>query len=495
VIRRPWLAALGLAVAAPAFVAYADYILNDFYRYGAVLLDTGLLADLAWHQGAGLAGSALLDGKSFYAFHIAPIFIALSALSWLVPVAMAQWFAIFTGVAQSLLAVAVFWLLAAEYRMHRGWRVAAAMLFAIAFSFNGLAIAQVRYPHFEILLAATLALFLVAWWRRRLVWAAIFLAICLVCREDAGFHVFAVLAVLVAMKWRGGIPLSAQKPALIFLAVGFAYSLGAVLLGLALFPGSSSFARVYLGDPPLAHLSWSLVATRAAGLVLYRGYIVLPAACAVIWAIAAQNPYLLVGYIAFIPWTVLNLLANSDLAGTLSSYYGFPYLVAAFWPLIGWRIARRIASPPRWEPFVGFGAMLLASFAALSAQHDPSCVPLWIGFTDPPPFAEQARVERAMAAIDRDRDALGRVLAGDGVASLRPEAFARDETFWVGPPGKRDTILYFAGGRDARSVAALAAASGLKENYIGAGTPIRIVTNRRREALPALAPLLQPGGR
>jgi len=46
---------------------------------------------------------------------------------------MAQWFAAFAGAAHASLAGAVF-------------------------SFNGLAIAQVRYPHFEILLATFLIL-------------------------------------------------------------------------------------------------------------------------------------------------------------------------------------------------------------------------------------------------------------------------------------------------------------------------------------------------
>jgi hypothetical protein len=486
------LAALGIVAAAPAFIAYADFILNHFYRYGAVLLDSGLLADVAWHQGLALSGGDLLDGKGFFAFHMAPIFVLLSLLSWLVPVSMAQWFALFTGTAQALLAVAVFWMLTSEYGMRRGWRVAAAMGFAVAFSFNGLAIAQIRYPHFEILIAAGMMLFFVAWWRGQWLAACVFFALSLLCREDAGFHLFAVLAVVVALRRRDGVPFSAQRPALMFLALGFAYSLGAVLLGMVLFPGHSSFSRVYLGEPPLAHLSGGLVAARAIGYLTARAYIFLPAICAAVWAVAARNPYLVAGYIAFIPWTVLHLLAASPLAGTLSSYYGFPYLVAAFWPLIGWRMRAPRPEARAWQPFLGFGAMILASFAALSAQHDPTHVPLVAGFTDPPSFAEQGRVERAMSAIDADHDALGRVLAGDSVAALRPERFRRAETFWDGPQGRRDSLLYFVGDRDAKAMAALAAASGLTRAYAIAGTPIRLVTDRRLADLPALAPLLSP---
>jgi hypothetical protein len=485
-------ALLGVLAAAPAFIRYADVVLNHFYRYGAVLLDTGLLADLAWHHPPALPGTWLLDGQSFFAVHIAPIFVLLSGLSWLVPVTMAQWFALFTGVAQALPAVAVYWLLVAEYRMRHGWRIALAVLVAIAFSFNGLAIAQVRYPHFEILLAASMMLFLVAWWRERFAAASMFFVLCLVCREDAGFHLAAVLAVAVALRWRDGVTLAAQRPALIFLALGLIYSVAALLLGMVLAPGVSSLSRVYLGSPPFAHVTALLLATRAVGLVIGRAYIFLPAMCAIVWAVIARNPYLLVGYIAFIPWTVLHLLAKSDLAGTFSSYYGFPYLVAMFWPLLGWRMR---PTGPQWQPLVGFVVMIAASFTALPMQHNPSHVPLLAGFLDPPSFAEQARVERAMTAIVDRGPAFGRLVAGDSVASLRPEAFRADETLWGGPPDVPDTLLYFAGDRDAAAMAALAARFGLADRFAVAGTPMRVVTDRPAAALGALAPLLAPATR
>ncbi len=492
--RKLKVALAGALAAAPAFVAYAIFVLNHFYRYGAVLQDTGTLADLAWHKAASLPPGPIFDSSSFYAYHIAPIFTVLSALSWLVPLSMAQWFALFTGTAHALLAIAVFWLLTTEYGLREGWRLAAAVTAAIAFSFNGLAIAQVRYPHFEILIASAVALFLVALVRRRFVLATTFFLLALICREDTGFHIFAVLAVLVAMNCLGKVPLSVQKPMLIFLAIGFAYSVGALVLGRALFPGQSSFLRVYVGDPPFAHVSTHLLALRAAMLMAGRSYIFLPMLCAVTWATVARNPYLLVGYIAFIPWTILQLLAKSDVAGMLSSYYGFPYLIAAFWPLIGWRIGVERTARPSWEPYAGFGAMVLASFTALSAQHNPSHIPIWRGFTDPPALAEQANVERAMAAIHADHGLLGRLLAGDSVTSLRPDEFRRSETLWGGPPGRRDTLLYFADDGDARSLAALAAESGLSRTYAISGTPMRIITDAKPADLPAVGPLLQPTG-
>lgn len=491
-----FVATLGLVAAAPAFVAYATCVLNQFYRYGAVLLDTGQLADLAWHKAATLPidpvfqvpGFYLSQATSYYGLHMAPIFTLLSALSWLTPLSMAQWFALFSGTAHALPALAVFWILSADYDLRGSWRIGLAVLLAIAFSFNGVAIAQVRYPHFEILIVASLMLFLVAWWHKRPVLAAFFFALCLLCREDAGFHIVSVLGVLVAMNWYYGVRLSEQKQTLIFLGLAFVYSAGALVLTSVLFPGHSNFTRVYLGAPPFSHLNAALLELRALIYLFGRSYIFLPAGCAIIWAIVARNPYILVGYIACIPWTLLHFVAKGEAAGNLAGYYGFPFMVAAFWPLIGWQMARRPVAA-RWEPLAGFGIMVLASFTALSAQPNPTGIPLWSGFINSPTLAEQSRVESAMAAIHADHAKLGDVLAGGSIASLNPGEFRYDETLLNGLPTSRDTVIFFAGDRDSEAMTGVARASGLRHNYAIRGTPIRLITNIEASDLPAMGSL------
>ena len=481
---------LGLVAIAPAFIAYATYVLNHFYRYGATLIDAGLLAGVAWHSSPGLPEGPVYGGVSFYAYHVSPLMTLLSALSWLVPLSTAQWFALFTGLAQSLLAAAVFWLLWAEYDLKRGWRAIAAVALSVLFSFNGLALAQVRYPHFEIMLAASLILFLAAWRTRQWVLAAIFFALCLICREDAGFHVFAILAVVTVLNRLDGLALRAQKPALTFMVLGFAYSVGALVVGHLLFPQQSSFMRVYVGDPPFAHLNPSLLSMRLRGLVVYRAYLFLPAVCAAVWAILARNPYIAAGYIAFIPWAVLNLLARSELAGTLSSYYAFPFLVAMFWPLIGWRMKAPPAGTPAFAPYLGFSAMILVSFVALSVQHNPNHEPLWPALVTPPSLAAQIKIDRAIDAIAADDRRLGRLLASDSVVALKPDAFRRDETFLVPETGRQDTVVYFAGDRNDRAALAIVAASRLRRTYVISGTPLRIATDVGCSTLPTLGPLL-----
>src|SRR5215467_15987692 len=66
--------------------------------------------------------------------------------------------------------------------------VAVAAILGLAFSFSGLALAIARYPHFEMLIAGSAMLLFVALWQGRIAAVAVFFAICLATREDAGFH-------------------------------------------------------------------------------------------------------------------------------------------------------------------------------------------------------------------------------------------------------------------------------------------------------------------
>src|ERR1700677_2662316 len=88
---------LGLMAIGPAFFGYTVYVLNNFYRYGATLIDAGLLAGLAWHSSADLPEGPVYGGVSFYAYHVSPLMTLLSALSWLLPLSTPQWFALFTA--------------------------------------------------------------------------------------------------------------------------------------------------------------------------------------------------------------------------------------------------------------------------------------------------------------------------------------------------------------------------------------------------------------
>jgi hypothetical protein len=65
---------------------------------------------------------------------------------------MPQFVAGFEGLSHALPALAVFWLLISASGMRSSFAIPAEAAISIAFAFNGLALAIVSYPHFEMLI-------------------------------------------------------------------------------------------------------------------------------------------------------------------------------------------------------------------------------------------------------------------------------------------------------------------------------------------------------
>src|SRR5438270_12780904 len=203
-VRRPVVRAMALSVGIVPFAAYATLILYHFYIRGGFLWDSGLLAFLVGASDPRLPVPPIMADGSFFAIHVAPIFVALSPIRLLLPLTGPQFFALFSGLCHALPALAVFWVLYSGYRLRTPIGVTIAAVLALAFSFNGLALAIARYPHFELLIVGMALLFFVALWQGRLATAAICFTICLATREDAGFHLFAILSLLIGLnRWRG----------------------------------------------------------------------------------------------------------------------------------------------------------------------------------------------------------------------------------------------------------------------------------------------------
>ena len=486
-----------LAVGIP-FVAFANLVLFHFYVRGSFVLDSGLLASLMWHTDALLSQPASVGGGSYFGTHASLLFLPVSALSWCLPFSMPQVFAGFVGVSHALLALAVFWLLVKGFGLQRGVGPWIAALLALGFAFSGLAIAIARYPHFETMIAAFFLLFAVAQELGHPRLAIAFFVLGLATREDAGFHYVAILGLLVMLNLAYGVPLRQQRTRLTFALAALFYAIAAMAAQRLLFPGTSAFVRVYLGDPPLAHLSAGLIAHRALFFLVSRPYILYPALGAGVWSLRARNPCVLLGFVANIPWAAVHLLAKSPLAGILVSYYAFPFLIALAWPLLG-AMQRRHRTENAGPASVIFGfAMLLAlSFLPGIGIHDPGRLPLPQAFWDPPSLAQQAATDRAVAAISAARPVLGRLLVDNSIAALAPNGFAEgevpflqgNETASSGATTAPDTVIFFAEGYDARRLRALADTAGLTKRYSVPGTQVRLATRQRVEEIPSLADL------
>jgi uncharacterized membrane protein len=476
------------------FAAFTSLVLYHFYVRGSFLLDSGLLAYLAAHGGAFLPTPRVLGGQSFFATHLTPIFLVTAQLRRWLPVSDAQFFALFIGLCHALPGLGVFWLLRSGFGLRRPMGIVLAALLGMAFSFNGLALAIARYPHFEMLIVGGAILFAVALSRGKHLAAALWFALCLATREDAGFHLFAILFVLIALNRWHAVPWSAQRAEIVFAAVALVFSLAEILVQMAIAEGQSSLVRIYLGDPPFGSLSPEVLAGRLLGYFAYRTYLVVPAAIAVLWAVRTRNPYILVGYVAFLPYLLLHLTARSEIAATLSGYYAYPFMIAAFWPLLGvWLNRRRLtAQQTPTVPVLAFAAMIAGSFAAVPRQYNPGGLEFPASLISPPSLARMNATERAIAALSRSKPMLGKVVVDDSVLALAPDDFEPGETLLASTHAPPDTAVYFDQGYGAKAVRAMAAAADLTRNYRVSGTSIRLATDRAIDPSLPLAALLVP---
>jgi hypothetical protein len=481
----------GLIAVGVPFVVGASNILNHFYRDGAYLMDSGLLAYIMSPDNPAMNMPPALGDHSFYQFHVSPILWLLGQGASLLPLTAPQFFAVFIGTCHALVAAAVFWALVGPVGL-RGAGVFLAAILAMAFALNGLAIAILRYPHYEMLIAAATMLFLVAVHERRFGLASLFMLVALLTREDGGFHIAVTLASIIFMRRWMKLDRRDERLMIGFLIMAFLYSASAMTLQHMAFPDQTSFQRIYSGDPAFGHVTGEMLVTRFVGWLTFRSYIFLPFMIAAIWSILRRNYYLMTGYLAAVPWLAVHLVAFSPVPGTLSSYYGFPLLVASFWPLLGVLQARPVATTyMRREMVIGFTLMIACSFTSLSMQHNPNKISMLGTFSPPPEIETVHRVHQLIAVLGMQDGPLGMVLVDDAIISLAPGAFKPAQTFWEKAKPRCDTVIYFANRFQAAEARQRAEASRLTHEYNVTGTHIRIISKHRLEGVQGVGELVE----
>ncbi len=231
-----------------------------------------------------------------------------------------------------------------------------------------------------------------------------------------------------------------------------------------------------------------MLTERLLGYALYRTYIVLPALIAAFWAVRTRNPYIILGYAAFLPWGVLHLLAESDIAGTLSAYYAYPFMIASFWPLIGALHGERVGESRTAVALtvLAFAAMIAGSWTAVAHQANPGRIALPAGFLSPPSILRQAATDRAITALVESKSELGTVFVDGSVRALAPDGYVLGETVWAGKD-RPNTVIYFVEGYEAETSRKIAEAARLDLHYQVPGTSIRLATDRPIAPASALA--------
>ena len=313
------------------FYANALFIRNHFYVRGAYFHDSGWFSETVFHAGIIPRNPAMSEAMKYYwGWHVTVVVAVGSWLSYFFPGDRVDWYAIFQGLIYVPLAFAVPLSVPASARSG----VRSAVLVAacsMAFAFNGQVLASMGYPHFEIFASAGIAIMLagLATGRERVAWVG--LAFAVATREDCGFHAASFLVAVLAADFLGRPFPIARRRVLLMAAVGLASTVAMMVIQKKLFVSLNAFQMYITGTPPYAHLTSAAIHERIADFGTKCGVFWLAMAASVVIAVARRDARYLLGWLATVPWLLLNLTAVQDIKAQLSVYTGFPCVGSTFW--------------------------------------------------------------------------------------------------------------------------------------------------------------------
>jgi hypothetical protein len=436
-------------VSAITFIPVRIAVLNLFYTTGD-MRDPGWLAFVTWHNGWRLHGPPGFPGP-YFSDHVAPILWLTNAISFVPPLDRYDYYAGLVATAHTLFAAGVYTAWRLTEARHTPARTLIAVPVALAAAFSAVPVVALGLPHPELAIPALALWCLIFLAKRAYLPAAGWLAACLAVREDAGFHIFAVLILWAGvMAWRHRPVARDVKWLLGFAGAAFLYSVLAFIAKRIWFPAGDILWRSYLGSPPFHHLTAPFVLDRLGYYLTERTYVTLPLLLSLAWAAMSRNPLLPIGYLAAVPWLLMSLVAVHPTPGILGYYYGFPFWLALAWPLIALRVWRaETARPtPRWP----YALLLVASLVGW--QRDRLVIyPLVAnGFGDyrfawTDTVRERARYAAFVDYYWTNRSAFGATALDQAVSGLLIDRVGRDGwlEYWRGKPAP-DTIIYFAHG-------------------------------------------------
>jgi len=322
-----------------------------------------------------------------YEVHVTPLLSVFSALSYLAPVGRIEWFAFVQAVLHVPIGIAVY-VVASRLDMSVA-RAAAAAIAALAFSFCGIVLWDVAYPHFEIATAGLtcVAIGAIVSGRTRTAWTCVVLAA--LVKQDGGLHIATAIAPLWLLRSRPAlIAMRRQLVAMIAVAIGITV-LEVVLQRLIWHP-FPRFTQAYLGTPPFAHLTCELLRTRLARLAEIDQVLWYPVIATALLAAVRRDPAYLLGWASLVPWFTLNLIAAEEAKSAFVGYMMVPFLVGLFWV---YAYGARVA--PRPLP----GLTVEAAFAL-------ACIASTLGFHRGQPYQFRSTVRDLWRSHVHDRDAV-----------------------------------------------------------------------------------------
>ncbi len=506
--RTSW--SCGIFVVLVPFLLQYNFILNSFYQFGAPYFDAGLFAHVLWHNDWLIANPHAYGDFSYLLSHFTPVLMLTNQLSYFAPTQMVEYFAAFMACIYTSLALAMYYTLLTCVRPRGLTKTAALALLAIGFAFNGVLMHGIWLPHFEYAIPAGIFLFLVHYKLDHKYWAAFFLAFTLLLREDAGFHLTAVIGLLAAADYLRTRSFAAVKSEAWIIAISCGYSVFAWRMTFYLHSvygvDGSIFSGMYSGTPPYAHLTGVLLSNRLHVILTELPYLWVGLLVSLGWAIYRHNVYWAIGFAAYIPWFIFNFTAYNENTGELYAYYAFPFMLSMGWPFIAvlWRYGRAFPHAAVREALTFQAMLVLVGLVVWNVEnHHLDFGPAyyssrWGSFRLQSSVENRASVREFAENVKYSPD-LGVMMVDYGMLSLTMGSVAQNQGVndlrLLTDDNTIDSLAYFhAPGEHTPEpvVADQIRKNKLSFRYSVIGTSIYVFTNHAPAQLGSFAALLTP---
>ena len=504
--RSWWLWGL-LAFFVPFWLHY-DYILNAFYHFGAGYGDSGLFARMVWQNKWWIPTPQAYASEdvSFMAIHFMPFMLVLNGLSYLIPTHEAEFYGVYMAAIYALLSAGLFTLFASSVRPKNQLQMAGLFIIASLYAFNYTVMEGIWYVHVEYAIPMCI-LFFLYFYIRRLKWPTIFSFIFLLSqREDAGFHLTAVLGLIAVVKWWNTRSFSTIRREAIYSYIAVIYSafaMFAVFLIIDMYGGrdQSNWELMYTGREPWKHLTFAMLGDRLMEILRDRSYLYVGFFITMGWAVWKRDAYMAIGFVACLPWFVMNIIAYQHMNGVLSAYYGFPFVLGFGWPLIAVMLRYGFPLPahPVREALILQVVLVLSSVLIWNnwdkrPEFGPYFGARWGSYTMQDGTINRQLTQQFVAQFEAGAGDLGIVAGEEGIMSLVWGTYHGKVMLRPRVRDKLDTMIYFTTNHGEVREGGLRAAwkNHLDNNYCMLAVPICMLTNRKLEQLGNMQYLFAP---
>lgn len=437
------LVVIGIAPALLLGVAVLRYMLSHFFVHAPFLLDTGMLSGLAYRDGLLLTLPRIACDYAdlYYDVYVSPLTSAFSVLSYLAPVGRIEWYAFIQSAIYVPIGLAVY-LVASRLEPATGLRrLPITLAAALAFSFNGLVLWMIGFPHFEAAMPGLTCLVLGALVTGRIRTAWLCLALAASVRQDGGIHVAMAVAPLLFLHWRGVVMAPTRRQLILTIAVAVAISVTGMLCQRLFFHPFPRLTQAYLGHPLYSHLSMKLVAQRVSYFIDNNQVLYYPFLATCLLAALRRDARYLLGWAALLPWFAFSFLAVEDSKSTFFAYGVGPFIAGLFWVYL---YGAHLVPPPRQLRAVALELVfaLVCISSILGAQRAaPRGMKLLNQDILHPTRRDRDTVHAFVEALHDHRASLGQLRADGAVATLALEYLAPTEVWQPGTTGV-DTVAF-----------------------------------------------------